>query len=65
MLSACLLTGCGTAGSVTDLADSSCRSFKPIRGSKSDTEETKRQVIGHNRVFDALCGSTPARMASR
>lgn len=53
MLTGCLLTGCatGTAG----IADSSCRSFKPIAMSKADTEPTKRQVVGHNKVFDTIC----------
>ena len=35
--------------------DSGCRSFKPIGWSKADTEPTKRAVVAHNRVFDAIC----------
>ena len=53
MLSGFLLTGCAT--STPEIADSACRSFKPISMSKADTEQTKRQVIGHNRAYDAVC----------
>lgn len=35
--------------------DSGCKSFAPIRWSTKDTEPTKRAVIAHNRVYDALC----------
>ena len=56
LLSGFLLTGCGTAGLGTDgITDSACKSFKPIAASKADTAETKRQVIGHNRAYDAIC----------
>lgn len=55
-LASCLLTGCGTSGAVT--ADSSCTSFQPIAMSKRDTDETKRQIVGHNRAYEAIC---PAR----
>ena len=47
-----LLTGCATNTFVTD---ASCKAFKPISASKADTESTKRQVIGHNRAYDAIC----------
>ncbi len=64
-LSAFLLTGCGTASVVT--VDSSCSSFKPISMSKLDTTETKRQIVGHNRAFEAVCGAgeAPQRVAAR
>ncbi len=52
-LTSCLLSGCSTSGVVT--VDSSCRSFKPIAMSKNDTPDTKRQIIGHNRAYDAVC----------
>lgn len=53
-----LLTGCATGTSVTNgPTDTSCRSFKPISASKADTEDTKRQVIGHNRAYDAICAA--------
>lgn len=48
----CLMGGCGTLTSVTD---TSCSSFKPIRGSTLDTPATKRQVVAHNQVFDTIC----------
>ena len=50
----CLLSGCATGISGID---SGCRSFKPISASKADTTGTKRQVIGHNRAYDAICDS--------
>ena len=52
-LISCLLTGCSTLGAVT--ADSGCRSFQPISMSKKDTDDTKRQIIGHNKAYDAIC----------
>lgn len=52
-----LLTACGTNTNVTD---SGCRSFRPIAMSKKDTDDTKRQVVGHNRAFDAIC---PAKVS--
>ena len=48
----CLLSGCATGISGID---SGCKSFKPISASKADTTGTKRQVIGHNRAWDAIC----------
>ena len=48
----CPLSGCATGISGID---SGCRSFKPIAASKADTTGTKRQVIGHNRAYDAIC----------
>lgn len=53
LLTGCLMTGCATQGAVT--ADSGCKSFLPISMSKKDTNETKRQIIGHNRAYDAIC----------
>lgn len=53
LLTSCLLTGCATHGAV--IADSSCKSFQPISMSKKDTDETKRQIIGHNKAYDAIC----------
>lgn len=52
LLMSFLLTGCGTNTFVTD---SSCTSFKRISASVQDTPQTKRQVIGHNRAYDAIC----------
>ena len=64
LLSAFLLTGCATA--IPEIADSSCKSFKPISSSKLDTEPTRRQIIAHNKVFDTICPQeAPAKVASR
>ena len=52
MLLGFLLSGCATGTLVTD---SSCKTFKPISHSKKDTEQTRREVIGHNKAFDAVC----------
>ncbi len=64
MLSACLLTGCGT--DIAGIADSSCKSFRPIAMSKGDTEPTKRQIVGHNRAYDAICQpkGAPSKVAA-
>lgn len=64
LLSACLLTGCATA--IQEIADSSCKSFKPITSSKADTEPTRRQIIAHNSVYDTICPrEAPAKVAAR
>jgi PBP1b-binding outer membrane lipoprotein LpoB len=64
LLAAVFLSGCATESLVTD---SSCRSFRPITHSKADTEQTRREVVAHNRVFDTLCPSPSAeqKLASR
>lgn len=49
-----LLTACSSIDNGA-ISDSSCMSFKPISMSKQDTEPTKRQVIGHNKAWDAIC----------
>lgn len=46
------LAACGT---VTAATDSGCKSFRPIRWSKADTTQTQREVVAHNRAFDAIC----------
>lgn len=53
LLIASLMTGCGTSS--VGIADSSCASFKPINMSKQDTTETKRQIVGHNKAYEAIC----------
>lgn len=57
LLSGFLLTGCATGISGIEITDTACKSFKPISASKSDTEPTKRQVIGHNKAWDAICAA--------
>jgi hypothetical protein len=39
----------------TAVIDTACQAFEPIRYSRNDTEETKRQARGHNAAWDALC----------
>lgn len=46
------IAGCSWIPGITD---TSCKSFKPIRGSIQDTTLTKRQVVAHNKVFDTIC----------
>lgn len=46
-----LLTGCAT----TQIADSSCKVFRPIHWSQKDTTQTKREVVTHNKKYDAIC----------
>ena len=46
---------CGIGRLLERAVDSGCRSFKPIGWSKADTEPTKRAVVAHNKVFDAIC----------
>ena len=53
-LSLLALPGCSTLSPVTD---GSCQIFKPISNSTRDTEQTRREVIGHNRVYGAICKS--------
>lgn len=48
-----MLAGCATGGTVVD---TSCTSFGTITYSASgDTEETKRQIRGHNAAWRRLC----------
>jgi hypothetical protein len=30
--------------------------FEPICASRGDTEDTIKQIIGHNAAFEAVCG---------
>ena len=48
-----ILTGCASAPLGTDPA---CTVFEPICASRADTEDTIRQIIGHNAAFEAMCG---------
>lgn len=48
-----ILTGCASAPLGTDPA---CTVFEPICASRTDTEDTIRQIIGHNAAFEAMCG---------
>lgn len=64
LLTSSLLAGCATNTVAT--ADSSCRSFRPISMSKADTDPTKRQIIGHNKAYEAICPAqgAPQKVAS-
>lgn len=62
------LTACSaaTAGKEIDAAAihrastaAACGAFKPIRYSKNDTEETRRQVRAHDAAGAAICGWKP------
>jgi len=48
-----ILTGCASAPSETE---SACLVFEPICASRGDTEDTIKQIIGHNAAFEAVCG---------
>jgi len=64
LLSAFLMSACGTATVAT--VDSACRSLGPIDWSKDDTPRTKRNIVGHNKAYDAICpgqGGTPKQVA--
>jgi hypothetical protein len=37
-------------------SDVSCLAFRPLRPAMEDTADTKRQILGHNRAFRAVCG---------
>ena len=52
-LTALLLTSCGSIGQ-----DSACVAFNPIIVGQEDevSDATARQILGHNRVYTALCG---------
>jgi len=64
--SACLTTACSTSTfEINGPTDSACKSFKIIRASKQDTADTKRQVIGHNRAYEAICREAAQTVASR
>jgi hypothetical protein len=58
-LAALLLTACQatipTSGIEMRIVDTSCAAFEPIRASRTDTDETRRQVKAHNAAWDALC----------
>ena len=54
--SGCLMTACSTGTfEISGPTDTACKSFRVIRASKADTVDTKRQVVGHNKAFEAIC----------
>jgi len=53
-LLAVLLPACKTTIPIS-VTDTSCLAYEPIRYSRKDSEETRRQIIEHNAAWDALC----------
>lgn len=51
------LAACKTAGPATVTGE--CRVFRPITSSVRDTDQTRREVTGHNRAGQAACGWQP------
>ena len=52
------VTGCQTMKtpiSGTDEPTVACAAFAAISYSRDDTKETRRQIVGHNAAYDALC----------
>lgn len=50
------ISGCTHLQEPQAVPDSSCTAYQVIRPSRSDTLETKRQVLAHNSVYRKLCG---------
>ena len=48
------LAACKTTTPIA-ATDTSCLAYEPIRYSRNDSEETRRQIIEHNAAWDALC----------
>ena len=60
-----LLTGCSSLTGGKGISDATvhqattgvaCGAFKPITYSKTDTEETRRQIREHDAVGASICG---------
>lgn len=49
------ISGCVTTQKSAPVVDSSCSAYQIIRPSRSDTLDTKRQVLAHNSVYRKLC----------
>ena len=49
-----LLQACATTTPIS-VTDTSCLAYEPIRYSRKDTEQTRRQIVQHNAAWDALC----------
>jgi hypothetical protein len=48
-----LMSACGTNTVAT--VDSACKSLEPIDWSIHDTAKTKRNIVKHNKAYDAIC----------
>lgn len=51
-----ILPACVTRGPGTEAA---CNIFSPIGSSTRDTVETRREIVRHNKIGQAVCGWTP------
>lgn len=51
------LSACKTVGPAT--VEGECRLFRPITSSMKDTQQTRREIVAHNRVGSGACGWTP------
>jgi hypothetical protein len=49
-----LLAACKTTTPIS-VTDASCLAYEPIRYSRTDSEQTRRQIIEHNAAWDAIC----------
>jgi hypothetical protein len=45
----------GGCASFQPSSDGSCKIFRPISNSQKDTEQTRREVVAHNKVYGAIC----------
>ena len=63
LISSMIVIG-GISGCSTLPVDSACKSFAPITWSKQDTLPTQRQVVAHNRAYDAICPATKLTAAN-
>lgn len=51
------ISGCAHLRPVPVTVADTCAAFEIIRPSRTDTEETKRQVLAHNRSYRITCES--------
>jgi hypothetical protein len=52
------ISGCASFQKPEPVTNSgACAAFSIIRPSRTDTEETKKQVLAHNRVYRITCES--------
>jgi len=52
------ISGCAVLQKPEPVINSgACAAFSIIRPSRADTEETKKQVLAHNRVYRITCQS--------
>ncbi|PTW62039.1 hypothetical protein C8N35_10172 [Breoghania corrubedonensis] len=59
LLGLMLLAGCQTTATrtfETDVSDACGGVLQPIRYSRNDTRETRRQIAGLNAAIESLCG---------